>query len=416
MHRDDSEEAIVVGSDGEQALNYPIPGSAALEPPQEWERLRQQCPVAKVNLPSGDEASLVTRYQDVKRVLSDPRFTRQLDADDAARVSANESGGVFNSSLADSIPQTGEGHQQWRRMVAKWFTAKRMKALQPEIETMAEHLIDDMFKQGHPADLKASLGFPLPVWVICNLLGVPDSDRDRFSYWSDTLLNLTRYGQAEVEAAQAEFVEYMAAHVAAKRAEPGDDLLSTLTTDTDSGGDRLSDAALVSTGQGLLVAGHETTANMIGKMVAMLLADRRRWEQLLADRSLVRTAVEEALRFDANPGFGMPRYITEEAEVADTRLPRGTTVVCSMAAANRDEDAFEGADEMALDRSPNPHLAFGSGAHSCLGQALARTELQAVLDVLLRRIPSLELAVAAEDLHRVEGLVVGGLNEVPVRW
>ncbi|MEV1177715.1 cytochrome P450, partial [Nonomuraea sp. NPDC049784] len=145
------------------------------------------------------------------------------------------------------------------------------------------------------------------------------------------------------------------------------------------------------------------------------LADRSRWGRLLADPSLVRTAVEEALRFDANSGFGMPRYIGEEAEIGGT-VPRGTTVVCSMAAANRDETTFDGAGEMDLGRSPNPHLAFGAGAHSCLGQALARTELQAVLEVLLRKLPSLELAVPVEDLRRLEGLVVGGLREVPVRW
>jgi cytochrome P450 len=151
-------------------------------------------------------------------------------------------------------------------------------------------------------------------------------------------------------------------------------------------------------------------------MMGMLLADRQRWEQLLADRSLVRSAVEEALRFDANPGIGMPRYIGEDVEVGGTVLPRGTTVMCSMAAANRDETAFDGADRMDLTRSPNPHLSFGAGSHSCLGQALARTELQAVLEVLLRRLPSLELALPADELRRVEGLAVGGLRELPVKW
>ncbi|UKY54145.1 cytochrome P450 [Streptomyces inhibens] len=403
-------------SDGPQALNYPIPSTTALEPPAEWARLRQQCPVATVTLPSGDSASLLTRYDDVKQVLSDPRFTRLLNADDAARISDSDSGGVFNDSLATAIPQAGEEHQRWRRAVVKWFTAKRMGALRPGIEVMTEQLIDDMLDRGHPADLKAALAFPLPVWVICDLLGVPDSDRDKFAYWSDTMLNLTRYTQEEVTAAQTEFADYMSGHIAAKRTRPSDDLLSSLLDSADAQGGGLSDRELVATGQALLIAGHETTANMIGKMVAMLLADRRRWEQLVQDRSLVRSAVEEALRFDANPGFGMPRYIGEDAEVAGTVLPRGTTVVCSMAAANRDGNAFGGADEMDLGRSPNAHLAFGAGAHSCLGQALARTELQVVLEVLLRRLPSLELAVAAEDLRRLEGLVVGGLSEVPVRW
>ncbi|WP_026152419.1 cytochrome P450 [Actinopolyspora halophila] len=402
--------------DGEQLLDYPLPASGALEPPEEWQRLRQQCPVAGVRLPSGDEASLVTRHEDVKQVLSDQRFTRDLGASGGARVSANESGGVFNTSMASALPQSGAAHQRWRRMVSKWFTAKRMATLRPEIESMAERLLDEMVEKGRPADLKAALGFPLPVWVICDLLGVPEADRDRFAYWSDTLLNLTRYGQEEIDAAQNEFVEYMAGHVAAKRADPGDDLLSALTTETDSAGEGVSDEVLVATGQGLLVAGHETTANMIGKMVAMLLSDRRRWQQLLEDGSLVRTAVEEALRYDANPGFGMPRYIGEQAHLADTTLPEGTTVVCSMAAANRDESVFDNAEDMTLGRSPNPHLAFGVGAHSCLGQALARTELQTVLEVLLRRLPSLKLAVPVDELRRVDGLVVGGLREVPVRW
>ncbi|GAA1310157.1 cytochrome P450 [Saccharothrix xinjiangensis] len=391
--------------------NYPIPNPTALEPPAEWAELRRGCPVAPVRLPSGDRAVVLTRYADVKQVLSDPRFTRRLDAPDAARITDSESGGVFNTEMAAVLPDSGPEHQRWRQQVGRWFTVKRLNALRPAIEAMAERLVDELVAGGQPADLKAALGFPLPVWVICDLLGVPDADRDRFAHWSDTLLNLTRYTEAEIGAAQAEFVAYMREHVAAKRAEPKDDLLGTLIA-----GGELSDAQLVATGQGLLVAGHETTANMIGKMVGMLLADRGRWERLVADPSLVRTAVEEVLRFDANPGLGMPRYITEDAEVGGERLPAGSTVMCSMGAANRDETAFDRASEMDLSRSPNPHLAFGAGAHSCLGQALARTELQVVLEVLVRRLPGLELAVAPEELNRVEGLVVGGLRDVPVRW
>ncbi|KII00197.1 cytochrome P450 [Streptomonospora alba] len=403
-------------SQGAPPLDYPIAAPSALDPPDEWARLRSECPVASIRLPSGDGAALLTRYDDVRQVLADPRFTRQLDADDAARLSDNASGGVFNSSMASALPQTGEGHRRWRLMVSKWFTAKRMAALRPRIEAMADELIDRMTANGQPADLKAALGFPLPVWVICDLLGVPDSDRDRFSYWSDALLNLTRYSDDAMRTAQAEFVEYMSGHVRDRRAGTGDDLLSELARATDGDGEPMTDRELVATGMGLLIAGHETTANMIGKMTAMLLADRRRWQRLLEDRSLVRTAVEEALRFDANSGFGMPRYLTEEAEVGGGTLQRGTTVVCSMAAANRDEDAFDEASDMVLGRSPNTHLAFGSGAHSCLGQSLARTELQTVLEVLLRRLPGLELDVEAADLERVEGLIVGGLRELPVRW
>jgi cytochrome P450 len=323
---------------------------------------------------------------------------------------------VFNSEMASVLPQHGEAHLRWRRMIGKWFTAKRMNALRPGIEAMAERLTDEMVAKGAPADLKAALGFPLPVWVICDMLGVPDADRDRFAHWSDMMLSMTRYTQEEMTAGQAEFGAYMAAHIQTKRAEPGADLLSALIQEKDADGEPLSDIVLICTGIGLLVAGHETTANMIAKMVAMLLADRTRWAQLVADRSLVRTAVEETLRMDANSGFGMVRYFDEEVELAGTTLPSGTTAVCSMAAANRDERRFTDADELDLRRSPNPHLAFGAGAHACIGQPLARTELQAVLDVLVRKLPSLELAVDVDDLRRVEGLVVGGLRELPVRW
>ncbi|MGP3964886.1 cytochrome P450 [Nonomuraea sp. 3N208] len=399
----------------EQVLNYPIPADAALEPPAEWAELRGKCPVAHVQLPSGDQATLLTRYDDVKQVLADPRFTRQLNAPDAARISA-EGDGVFNSDMAMIIPDGGEEHQHWRRLVGKWFTAKRMAALRPTMAQIAEELIDDMVERGAPGDLKASLGFPLPVYVICDMLGVPAADRERFSYWSDTFLNLTRYSKDEIDAAQAEFFQYMSGHVAAKREQPGEDILSELiaTGGPEDGG--LTDIQILVTGMALLVAGHETTANMIGKMVSMLLADRSRWDALLADPKLIRTAVEEALRFDANSGFGLPRYLRDETEVSGAVLPRGTTVVCSMASANRDESAFDGAAEMDLTRSPNPHLAFGAGAHSCLGQALARTELQVVLEVLLRKLPTLDLAVPVAELERVEGLAVGGLRTVPVRW
>ena len=399
--------------DADRVRDYPLRSPAALEPPAEWSTLRRECPVARVRLPSGDEAALLTRYEDVRQVLTDPRFPRQLNAPDAARVTAHESGGVFSGALTTAMRQVD--HQRWRRQVGRWFTARRMAALRPRIEGMAERLVSGMAADGPPADLRERLGFPLPVWVICELLGVPAEHRERFVYWSDTFLSLTRYSQAEIDAAQEEFRAAMRRHVARTRARPGDDLLSALVTAVDAT-DVMPEEALVATAQGLLVAGHETTAHMIGKMVGMLLADRRRWERLLADRTLVRTAVEEALRLDANSGFGVPRYLTADVRVGGRLVRRGTTVVCSLAAANRDERVFAAASDMALDRSPNIHLAFGAGPHACLGQALARTELQVVLEVLLRRLPDLALAVPPEELERLDGLVVGGLRRVPVRW
>ncbi|MEU1300481.1 cytochrome P450 [Streptomyces shenzhenensis] len=401
----------------DQALRLPLPTDSPLEPPAEWERLRRQCPVATVELPSGDRAAFLTRYDHVKALLTDARFTRPKAGDGAARIAPEGVGGpAADGDGALTLPDRGEPHQRWRRQVGKYFTAKRMTALRPGMVRTAEHLVDEMIRRGRPGDLKAGLGFPLPVYVICDILGVPAEDRDRFSHWSDAFLNVTRFSGEHTRAAHDEFVAYMSAHIEAIRARPGDDLLGMLVKERETDGEGLSDQELIATGMGLLVAGHETTANMIGKMVSLLLADRGRWEGLLADPSLVRTAVEESLRFDANLGFGMRRYLTEDVEIDGELLPSGTTVVCSMPAANRDERAFADADRMDLTRSPNPHLTFGAGPHSCLGQALARTELQVALEVLLRKLPTLRLAVPAEELPRVQGLLVGGLSAVPVTW
>lgn len=397
-----------------ELLDYPFRSPDALEPPAEWAQLRSQCPVAHVRLPSGDQAILLTRYSDVRQVLSDPRFSHNLSAEGAARTSKNEGGSVFEDKDA-ALLADAERHQAWRKMILKWFTAKRIAAMQVRIESMTEALIDSMIQHGSPADLQALLGFPLPVWVICDLLGIPDVDRDKLAYWSSTLLSLTQYSQAEINTAQQEFTQYLLTLIAAKQKSPGDDLLSDLIAAAE-GGQMASAELLLMTAKGLLVAGHETTSSMIGKLLAMLLSDRSRWELLLLDPSLVRTAVEEALRFDANPGFGLPRYITTDIDVGTTQIPRGTTVICNMAAANRDERACEHPEQMDLTRSPNPHLSFGVGPHSCIGQALARTELQTVLSVLLRRLPSLALAIPKEQLQKKQGLLIGALERLPVRW
>ncbi|WP_236580227.1 cytochrome P450 [Streptomyces sp. HM190] len=393
-----------------------------LAPPAAWERLRERCPVATVELPSGDRATFLSRYADVRALLTDPRFARPTAGDASARLSADGAGGAAADPDPEyelAIPEHGEPHQRWRRQVGRYFTAKRMAALRPGMTSIAESLVDAMVERGQPADLKAALGFPLPVYVICELLGAPAEDRDRFSHWSDAFLNVSRFTREETRTAFGEFTAYMRDLVAAKRAEPGEDLLSMLVVEGAAlpEGERLTDAELLATGMGLLVAGHETTANMIGKMTALLLSDRTRWERLLRDPSLIRTAVEEVLRFDANlGGFGIRRHLSEDLDLDGEVVPRGTTVFCGMSSANRDERVFADADEMDLTRSPNPHLTFGAGPHSCLGQALARTELQVVLEVLLRRLPTLELAVPTEELRKVEGLLVGGLREVPVRW
>jgi cytochrome P450 len=394
--------------------DYPFDMPSAIGAPPLWAELRAQCPVADIRLPSGDRALLLTRHEDVQATLADPRWERHLDpGKGAARVSAHEDGGVFNSP---NLGMSGADHTRWRRLVSKSFTAKRVNDLRPRITEIAEELLADMLAGEKPGDLTTALGFPLPVRVICELLGVPHTDWERFAHWSNLLLSTTAYTQDEISTGHAQFNEYMRDHIAAKRANPGDDLISELTTISDADDGRLSSQELMYTAIGLLVAGHETTANMISKMVAMLLADRTRWESLLADRSQIRSTVEESLRMDANSGFGIPRFITEDVELSGVTVKAGSTVVNSMAAANRDPDDFPSPERFDLRRSPNTHLAFGAGAHSCLGQSLARTELQVTLEVLLDTTPGLDLAVPVSALERRTGLVVGGLTALPVTW
>ncbi|MEU1292565.1 cytochrome P450 [Streptomyces sp. NPDC005840] len=397
-------------------LSYPLEGAGALEPPPEWPELRETCPVARVTLPSGDEAALLTRYEDVRMALSDPRFSREgLAGPDAARAAADGAQDVFNSPMARTLNAVGQA--RWRRMIGKWFTAKRMTALRPDMEAMADRLVDRMVGNGSPADLVTALAFPLPVQVICRMLGVPEADRDLFKAWSDIFLNTTRHTGEETAAAHRDFARYMAGLVDGKRAEPGDDLISLLLTGADGTDDPMPEDALVATGQALLLAGHETTAGYIGLMVAHLLSDRRRWERLAADPGLVRQAVEEVLRFDPNgSSFGMMRYTEQDTDLPGGPMAAGTTVVCSLAAANRDPSAWRDADELDIGRTPNPHLAFGAGPHSCLGQPLARTEMQAALTVLLRRLPTLDLAVGSDALRSQSGLLTAPLRELPVTW
>ncbi|GAB3275399.1 cytochrome P450 [Kineosporia babensis] len=386
-------------------LEWPFVPDSALVPPAEWTQLRAECPVASIHSDLYDDSLLITRYEDVSALLSDGRFWR--------KAAPGESGvrGAQLESLASD-----EGHMRWRRLLSRLFTAKRMQALRPRITELTNELVDDMIAGGSPADLRKSLGFPVPVYVICELLGVPHEHRAQFSSWSDYFLSVSKYTPQQVTAAMTEMVEYMREHVRIKRADPGDDLISQLITVVDAQDGRMSEAEMVQTAQTLLIAGHESTSNMIGKIVARLLADHRRWEQLVADPSLVPNAIEEGLRMDTTLTVGLHRHVTQETELAGTTVKPDTTVVISTSAANRDEQAFERPEEMDLNRNPNPHLTFSVGPRSCLGQSLARVELQTVVSVLLERLPTLALAVPPEDLELRKGLMVGGLEAVPVRW
>ncbi|RNG25123.1 cytochrome P450 [Streptomyces botrytidirepellens] len=398
--------------------DYPFEQPNVLEPPREWAETRAACPVAHVRMPSGDVVGLLTGYEEVRGLLTDQRFSRNLDREGAARMSTTEDGGMFSRPAQGQVDnKEGPGHRRWRRLISRAFTVKKMEAWRPRVQEMADALVDDMVAKGSPADLRAALALPLPVRVICALLGAPSEDQDKFARWSEVLLTLTRYTQAEVDEAQRDFHAYASDLVEHKRAEPGDDLLSELTQISDSEDGRLSHDELISTAVGLLLAGHETTSNMILKMTAMLLSERERYEAVLADPGLVPGVVEEALRMDANGGVGIPRFITEDTEVSGVPVGAGSTLFVNLHAANRDERKFPDPDRFDPRRENNAqHLAFGAGPHFCVGQTLARVELQVVLGTFVRRLPELRLRDAPETLRIREGVAAGGFEDMWVTW
>ncbi|MER6917178.1 cytochrome P450 [Streptomyces sp. NPDC000594] len=397
----------------ETELHYPFPRPSAVEVPPVYEKLRGECPVAKVRLPSGDDGYVVSRYDDVRTVLSDLRFSRAaMLAEGAPRLTAAP---PMGGSLFTMDPPE---HTRLRKLVSREFTARRVQNLRPRIQEMTDELLDGMEKLSPPVDLNPTFAFPLPVMVICELLGVPFEDRDRFRGWSDAFVSLTSHTAEEVIEQRMSMVTYLGELVQRKRDEPTDDLMGALVQVHDEDGERLSEIELITMGITLLVAGHETTVSMIGTCALTLLRHPEHLEALRKNPESADKVVEELLRL--NPiGDGGPFRITlEDVEIADTVIPRGSGVIASVCSANQDPGRFGDAPGAFDPARPtaSAHLAFGHGAHFCIGAALARAELQIALTSLARRFPTLALADEVANLSMTSGMMVHALQRMPVTW
>ncbi|SEH01575.1 Cytochrome P450 [Nonomuraea solani] len=400
--------------------DFPFERPNALDPPPQLAELREQCPVSHIRLPSGDVATLVTKYDDARAVMADPRFSRNLAREGAARLATTKDGGVFGRRREGTMDiGEGQGHMRWRRLLSRWFTARKMEVWRPRVQAMTDDLLDAMLAKGSPGNLSAGLALQLPVRVICALVGAPSEDQDKFAHWSSVMLTLTRFSQDEVDQAYREFNAYVSDLVDHNRENPGDDLLSELTQISDAEDGRLSQAELIATVRGLLLAGHETTSNMIAIMMAMLLSDRKRFEDVIDEPDLIPGTVEEVLRLDNTLSVlgGVPRFLTEDLELSDVAIPAGTTLIPHIATANRDPGKFTDPDSFDPRRENSAqHLTFGAGPHYCLGQPLARVELQIVLGTLAQRLPELRLRDSVDDLKLRVGMMSGGLQDVWVTW
>jgi cytochrome P450 len=399
-------------ADQPPSIPYPFPPAPSLyEPaPQSLELLHHR-PVAPVRFPDGKQAWLVTRYADVRQVLVDPRFSRAA----ASSPDVPQNGAVMlatGSILGMDPPE----HTRLRRLVARAFTARRVEELRPRVTKMVGELLDTMETQPRPIDLVRCFSLPLPVRVICELLGVPAADQDLFHGWSDTLMGDWSSDPARIHVAQRAMGGYFVGLIAAKRREPADDLMTALIAARDAQ-DRLSEEELVTMCFGLLLAGHETTANQINMMLLTLLRNPAEWDRLQANPHAMPQAVEELMRFvQLGDGVSLPRVTTEEVQLGGVSIPAGATVLPAVGVAGRDPALVNDPERLDLSRIEVHHLSFGAGPHHCLGAHLARVELQEALRGLARRVPGIRLAVPESALRFKPGMLVRSLEALPVTW
>ncbi|TBO57833.1 cytochrome P450 [Streptomyces kasugaensis] len=388
-------------------VSYPfnMPESLALS--EEYDQARNRPGLLKVRMTYGEPAWLVTRYAEARFVLGDQRFSRAESArrDEPRQSEGSRDGGILSMDPPD--------HTRLRSLVAKAFTVRQVENLRPRVKELTHELLDELEAAGPPADLVDRYALPIPVAVICQLLGVPTEDRPRFRVWSDAALSTSSLTAEEFEANREELRAYMGQLVEEHRRAPQDDLMTGLIDARDVD-DRLSELELIDLCIAVLVAGHETTATQIPNFVLALMDNPGQLAALRAKPELIGTAVEELLRFvPLGSGAGQARYAMEDIEVGGTLIRAGSPVLVAVGAANRDALRFNSPGTLDITRTGNQHLGFGHGVHHCLGAPLARLELQEALSALINRFPKLHLA---GDVEWKTEMLVRGPRVMPVGW
>ncbi|SDR59233.1 Cytochrome P450 [Streptomyces sp. KS_16] len=383
------------------------------DPPRLITQLREARPVSPLLFPDGHEGWLVTGYDAVRRLMADTRFSSRQDLGilhvpyeapnmPAATEPSPQVPGLF-------VAMDPPDHTRLRRRLTGAFTVKRMKQLEEHIIDIAERQLDELARLTPPVDLVKEFALPVPSLVICQLLGVPYADRETFQVNSAKFL-VKDQSLDEKMAAYHALTTYLSELVTDKRATPGDDILSDLARHDDLTIEELTGVAFL-----LLFAGHETTANMLALGTFALLEHPAQLAELRADPDLLPGAVEELLRYLSIADI-FYRYATEDIELGGETIGKGSTVVVSLLAANRDPLRFDHPDTLDIHRKARGHLSFGHGIHQCLGQQLARIEMRAGFEGLLRRFPTLELAVPADEVKLKTDMNIYGVHELPVTW
>ncbi|MCX3063086.1 cytochrome P450 [Streptomyces beihaiensis] len=395
---------------GSPSVSFPQDRGCPYHPPASYAPLRTEGPLTRVALYDGRPVWAVTGHALARELLSDPRLS--TDRTMPGFPAPSERFDVIRKRTVALLGVDDPEHNAQRRMLIPSFSLKRIASLRPSVRRTVDRLLDAMEREGPPAELVGAFALPVPSMVICALLGVPYADHELFEDCSRRLLRGP--GAADVERARDELEAYLGELIDRKRTDPGEGLLDELIhRDRPEG--PLERAELVSFALILLVAGHETTANMISLGTFTLLNHPEQLRALRSGRTTTAVVVEELLRF-LSIADGLLRVATEDIEVAGATIRAGEGVVVATSLINRDEDAFAGPDTLDWERSARHHVAFGFGVHQCLGQNLARAELEIALDGLFSRFPGLRLAAPADEIPFKPGDTLQGMVELPVAW
>lgn len=391
---------------------FPLPRVDPLDAPPEFTELRAESPVVAVRMWDGTRAWLVTRYEEARTVLADRRFSSDVTRQGFPTYYDGQQ--VVISHAPSFIRTDPPEHSRLRRMLTRDFMLKQVELMRPTVRGIVDDLISELRRADQPTDLIGALALPVPSLTVCGLLGIPYADHEIFQ--SLTNVSLSRTSTVEqITEATADLLAWLDELVTAKERDPGEGLIGRLVVDQLRPGN-LSHDDLVSMARLLVVAGHETTANMLGLTLLSYMRTPEAFAGVDTDFAKLKAAVEELLRYHSIIQIGLARVTSEPVELGGQRIEAGEGVIVSLLAANRDERAFDRPDELDITRRGPKHVAFGFGPHQCIGQALARIEVQELLAGVVRRLPGLRLAVELDWLPFRGEMTVHGVHELPATW
>lgn len=400
-------------SEPDAILAFPMPRRRPIHPPEEYANLPDGRSVVRAQLWNGDRAWVITRHEDYRMVMTDPRFS----ADPNRPGFPGQSAALHASRKRYPSFQTMDPprHTEHRRMISADFSFKRVEELRPILQRIVDDLLDRLIADGPPVDFVDRFAIAVPSSVICEFLGIPHSDHDFFQSRTRVFTSNTASAEEALAAGRELVDDYLATLLKQKDQDPQDDLLSRVMINHVRTG-QLTKHEVVSLARMLLVAGHETTANMIALGTLLLLQHPEQLALLRENPSLTPGAVEEIIRFASIAHAGQRRVAIEDVAVAGQLIRAGEGIIAFNPAANRDASVFPNPDEFDIKRDARRQLGFGFGRHACLGQPLARAELQIVFDTVLRRLPDLHLATPFASLKFKDDMLVYGVETLPITW